>query len=241
MTNILLEKAIAEIVGAAACAEISKASLQISRRHRSPLVLEVIKLGDVFEAHFNNQQDAASRSALQLVSELLEICQRELGDEEPIQAVLRADSRSTFVAPSVVRLVDGQLQFQQLDAVQLKLIDNGIDMVLEKIASGELDTARILLNDGKKYWTICFGQNAAYSNDFDLFAGSPPSFLCEDERLELRKNSAMSFISECFAGSDWIQARIQMDARKGHASEQLVADSRHGSEFSEPEVFDPPV
>jgi hypothetical protein len=241
MPNILLEQAIAEIVGAAACVDISKASLQVSRYQRSPLCLEVLKLGDVFEAQVNNSQEAASRSALQLVSDLVAICEAELGDDVPAHAVLRAESPSSFVPASVARLVDGKVLFQQLNAVQLKLIDTGVDLALEKIASGEIDSARLLLNDGKKFWTICFTQNLAYSNDFDLFAAAPPSFHCENAALESRKKSVMSFLSECFAGSEYIQARLQMDAAGGRASEQLVADSRKGSDFGEPEVFDPPV
>lgn len=241
MPNILLEQTIAEIVGAAACADISKASLQISRSHRAPLYLEVIKFGDVFEAQVNNSKDAASRSALQLRSELVAICEAELGEDVPTHAVMKAESQSTFVPASVVRLVDGKVLFQQLDAVQIKLIDNGVDMALEKIASGEIDSARLMLNDGKKFWTICFTQKLAYSNDFDLFAAAPPSFHCEHAEIGARKKSIMSFLSESFAGSERIQARLQMDARRGNVSEQLVADSRNGADFVEPEVFDIPV
>jgi hypothetical protein len=236
-----LEQAIAEIVGAAACADISKASLQISRPNRTPLVLEVIKLGDVFEAQVNNKQEAASRSALQLVSELVAISERELGDEEPVQAVLKAESVSAFVPASIARLANGKVHLLQLNAVQLKLIENGMDIALEKLASGEINSARLLLNDGKKYWTICFTETSAYSNDFDLFCGAPPSFVCEDSRVELRKRNAMLFLSECFAGSEQIHARLQLDAPRGHVPGQLVADSRKGSDFGEPDIFDPPV
>ncbi|MBX9690226.1 MAG: hypothetical protein K2X27_26170 [Candidatus Obscuribacterales bacterium] len=241
----LLERGITEVVAAANSSNICKASLLVtSRSLERPIALDVIKIGDVFEAQVSNSFDCRAVSSDELIARLVEHCRELCGSADKLQVLLTAcaSDRSQVIVAGAMSISDaGELQFSQLDFSAVEMLTRAIDRLQEALSAGEAECARLLVNDGSRFFGLHFYGNAVYSNDFDLFVGSPPSFEERSEKPELLKARAIEFLSACFLNSVRLQLRLQIDGCKGRRFAELVADSGEGGQLKEPELFDPPV
>lgn len=244
----LLEISINEVVNAAACADISKATLVVSGSELgSRLQVAVMRCGNVVEAHIYDKRDCFGTDPARLASELAAHCKQYCLDDSgggrgEFEALLTANcyDLNRFNPATVLSFQGDSLSFRQMPFEHLELLGNAICIIQDKLREGEIRSARLLVNDGQKHWTLCLSGNTVYSNDFDLFVGAPPSFDFSGAESALRAQST-AFLAERFVKAEWLLARIQFDSANGNRIDDMQADSRMGVNFAEVEIFDLPV
>ncbi len=250
LSGYLLAKGASLLTSKLSHESFSKSSMLVLSAHKGLFWVELIKLGNVYEAstgtkHFQStDEDEIIQLILNQCFEELRLLEHTDLSERYDIALVATTNDGSPPQVTVMRMgQDGNLQYSGIYGTERQLIRQAVAIVERQIEQQSIEFGDILVKDdaGKSICVrIC--AESAYSTDYDLFAGGGSTFYTKGTGKDL-SNSVDTFLAYYFASAKRLQLRVTADDitdRRKRALD-LQADSDHGVEFKAPLVFDPPV
>lgn len=250
LSGYLLAKGVSLLTSKLTQESFNKSSMLILSAHKRLAWVEVIKLGNVFEAcagtkHFQstNEDEIMQLILEQCFEDLRALQHTDLSERYDI--VLSATtSDGTPPQVTVLRMgQNGNLQYSGIYGTERQLLRQAVSIVERQIAQHSIEFGDILVKDAEgKSICIRLSAKSAFSNDFDLFAGGGPTFYTQGTGKDL-SNAVDTFLAYYFANAKRLQVYVTADDITDRRKRvlDLQADSDRGTEFKAAVVFDPPV